>query len=591
MVEEEEEKHNVGESFPTGEFVFIFIFFYIISLIISFAYLWYYIDKKIVSKKLFVLCFVYFSFFIYLQFLVNIDLLCHEKDDLAFKEMQLILLCIKNYYKYLRYFTYSIKAFIFCYIGYKKSGFITKKNKYIDILLSHKKLIIAISTGAILGLLLGIILWIKKKVFIITYYGGLIDFFFNLLNYLGIIQIYLNVGFYFVNTCIDCKRQRSEKLIKRYNNFLITKITEKEKKSLKKLENAYNILNEEETQKFLKKVVAQSKQYIICGKKYGEIDENFYDDIKLKLDYVKNRNEIYKINEEKNENKNIKVTTINEDINEIGNYNVEKDNIQSSISPEKKINMTEKDLAPYIRTLKKSMRKIIRYNYLRKDIEKNINRDLNKTCCRKILLFFLFLFYFIISLAIIWDDFLFPIGLFYSEKKTSESTEYKSSSKEDSLAEFLGFVLFLLVITIINSPYTIAVLYSISKREFISRENFYGKNMGDNINLIETISDLTGFLYPLSFCNIYFYYMVFKFDENYTTPTLYEVVVIPDYLIKGKFNILIIIKFILILVFSILSHCFEIKNDMGRYNKYICTEFCEYDYIRVEDMPLAPIIS
>jgi hypothetical protein len=25
---------------------------------------------------------------------------------------------------------------------------------------------------------------------------------------------------------------------------------------------------------------------------------------------------------------------------------------------------------------------------------------------------------------------------------------------------------------------------------------------------------------------------------------------------------------------------------MGRYNKYICTEFCEYDYIRVEDMPL-----
>ena len=101
MVEEEEEKHNVGESFPTGEYVFIFIFFYIISLIISFAYLWYYIDKKIVSKKLFVLCFVYFSFFIYLQFLVNIDLLCHEKDDLAFKEMQLILLCIKNYYKYL----------------------------------------------------------------------------------------------------------------------------------------------------------------------------------------------------------------------------------------------------------------------------------------------------------------------------------------------------------------------------------------------------------------------------------------------------------------------------------------------------------
>lgn len=102
------------------------------------------------------------------------------------------------------------------------------------------------------------------------------------------------------------------------------------------MENAYNILNEEEIQKFLKNIVTQSKQYIICGKKYGEIDENFYDDIKLKLDYVKNRNEIYKINEKKNENKNIKVTTINEDINESGNYNVEKDNTQSSISTKKK---------------------------------------------------------------------------------------------------------------------------------------------------------------------------------------------------------------------------------------------------------------
>ena len=570
--EEEEEKHNEGESFPPGEFVFIFIFFlffFILSLIISFAYLWYYIDKKIVSKKLFVLCFVYFSFFIYLQFLVNFDLFYHEKEALTFKEMQLILKCIKIYYQYLRYFTYSIKAFIFCYIGYKKSGFITKKNKYLDILLSHKKLIIFGVIGSLLGLILGIIIWIVKKEFIITYYGGLIEFFFNLLNYLGIIQIYLNVGFYFVNTCIDCKRQRREKLIKRYNNFLITKITEKEKKSLKKMENAYNILNEKETQIFLE-----------------NIDKNFYDDIQLKLKIVKERNEIYKINEEKNEKKNV--------INEIGNYNVENDKTQTSISTEKKINMTEKDLAPYIRTFKKLMRKIYRYNYLRKDIEKNINRDLNKTCFRKILLFFLFLFYFFVSFMIILCDFFVPIGLFNSESETTtkESPEYESISQEDSIYDFLLGLLLFLVITIIYSPYTIAVLYSISKREFISGENFYGKNMGDNINLIQTISSLTGFLYPLSYCNLYCWYKILKLvNEAYTTPILYEVVVIPDYLIKGKFNILIIIKFVLILVFAILSHCFEIKNDFGGYNKYICEEFCQYDYIRVEDIPLAPLIS
>ena len=116
--------------------------------------------------------------------------------------------------------------------------------------------------------------------------------------------------------------------------------------------------------------------------------------------------------------------------------------------------------------------------------------------------------------------------------------------------------------------------------------------MGDNINLIQTISSLTGFLYPLSYCNLYCWYKILKLvNEAYTTPILYEVVVIPDYLIKGKFNILIIIKFVLILVFAILSHCFEIKNDFGGYNKYICTEFCQYDYTRVEDIPLAPLIS
>lgn len=142
-----------------------------------------------------------------------------------------------------------------------------------------------------------------------------------------------------------------------------------------------------------------------------------------------------------------------------------------------------------------------------------------------------------------------------------------------------------------NSPYTIAVFYSINKREFISGECFYGKNMGDNYNLIETISSLTCFAYPLSYCNLYLYYIYFKYNENYGTAIFYQVVKVPDYLISGKFSILIIIKLFLIIVFIFLSHCFEIKNDLGGFNRYINNKFCKHDYLKNEDLPLAPIIS
>ena len=48
----EEEKDEGINSL--NEAIFLFVTFYILSMIISFIYLWYFIDKKIVSKILFV---------------------------------------------------------------------------------------------------------------------------------------------------------------------------------------------------------------------------------------------------------------------------------------------------------------------------------------------------------------------------------------------------------------------------------------------------------------------------------------------------------------------------------------------------------
>ena len=416
-----------------------------------------------------------------------------------------------------------------------------------------------------------------KTELIISFYGGIFPFLLNLLIYIDLIKIYLNVGFFIVDICIDCRRKRSEKLIKRYNNFLIAKITEKEEKCLRKLEKAYNKLNETEIQLFLKNT-----------------NEHFFGDIQAYLEKVEQRAEIYRINLDKKRENNADDIKIEEHKNEIGNYNVEIEQNQSLIQAETIGNITERQLAPYIRNLKKSMRKIIRFKYLREEIEKKINKELNKKCWYKILLIFLFCFYFLVSFIIIFIDIFLPIGLYSSEKETIERKEgeYEANSEEkQDLFYYLESLFFLIIITIVNSPYTIAVFYSINKREFISGECFYGKNMGDNYNLIETISSLTGFAYPLSYCNLYLYYIVFKYNENIGTAIFYQVVKVPDYLISGKFSILIIIKLFLIIVFIFLSHCFEIKNDLGGFNRYINNKFCKHDYLKNEDLPLAPIIS
>ena len=79
--------------------------------------------------------------------------------------------------------------------------------------------------------ILVLILLIIKTELIISFYGGILPFLLNLLNYVDInilslskdkfikkekineymehlIKIYLNVGFFIVNICIDCRRKR-----------------------------------------------------------------------------------------------------------------------------------------------------------------------------------------------------------------------------------------------------------------------------------------------------------------------------------------------------------------------------------------------
>ena len=73
----------------------------------------------------------------------------------------------------------------------------------------------------------------------------------------------MNVGFFIVQICIDCKRIRNEKLIIIYNNYLIIKLREKEKKRIEKIKNVIKKLNVEETKQFIKN--KNEKEYILSN--------------------------------------------------------------------------------------------------------------------------------------------------------------------------------------------------------------------------------------------------------------------------------------------------------------------------------------
>ena len=373
------------------QIIILFIVMIILSIIIAFVYLWYFIDKKLVSNYLFIPCFIYFTFFVFLQFLVNFDVFFRSKEPQSFKVIESLFKGVRLFYIIFNYFNIFVSCFIFIYLGYIKSGYISRLNKFLDaIFFSHFKKIIF----GLIVILFAIILFIIKKSYLI-YFGGLILTAFNFFIYVELIKVYLNVGFFIVQICIDCKRIRNEKLIIRYNNYLIIKLREKEKKSIEKIKNVIKKLNVEETKQFI-----------------NNKNKKEYNYIKSLIEELKSKKEIYKIdidkenenNMKKNENDLDKENENNikngEDLNEIGNNENEEQNEKQIILNEN--NLTEKDLAPYISAFKKYMRRIIRIKYLRENIEKNINKNLNKKILNKICLTLKFILFFIVFIIIIF---------------------------------------------------------------------------------------------------------------------------------------------------------------------------------------------
>ena len=255
------------------------------------------------------------------------------------------------------------------------------------------------------------------------------------------------------------------------------------------MENAYNKLNEEVIKSNIK-----------------NINIEYYSAIKLLLDQSKSQSEMYNIDfyiENFTYNGSIE---FEENRKESDNNEIKFDKMEK-IKPKKDINKIENELAPFIKTLKNKMRNIIKLKYLIKNIKDKTNKYLNKTFCFifKSILKNIVVFYALNYICFL--DLIFPIFLFNKQKSESnnsiKNSKYKRKLEDNNniVSNFITniyFFLFIILFTIINSPYSIAIIYSINKRRFISGNYLYGKNICDNLNLIGTIKAIAGLAFPLS---------------------------------------------------------------------------------------------
>ena len=564
------------------EQIILFILLYITSFIFSYVYLSYYIDKRIVKKSLFIFCLIYFSFFINLHFLSNLDLLYNSKNVLSVEDLAFSRFIIENYYLIFNIFSFILKYIIFpFYIGYSKSGYFTKRKKIIDAIFHHYiKLTIALFL-----IIICIIIFIIYKDQIFDYYGQY-KYFLNYLNFLGLIELYLNIGCCIGDLFVLCKKCSKDGR-NRIDGVTLEKIYSKTEKSNKKLNKAY---------------VKLYTELIKSNLKNTEI--NYYNYISLLINSTKENKNLYKINYiNENENNNLNITNgakvlensnetnndksidnKNNDDNEIINDSIkdnEKENLiiqeknDDDITEEKEENQMfsleleknegiqikidfdkiENEIAPFVRKFKKQMRNIKRLNIVKEIYDYDSNKCRVSKCIKY------FLYFFAVIIVFIFDY----CEANYKKNKGGLNKKNYRKLEQDSPLLFIAVYGIIVLYAVLNSPFTIILFLFIYKRRLISGDLFYSKHSGDNLNLIYTIKSFAGMALPLVYCNIIKYKI---FSDEFNKLFLFDVVVFPDYYYEDM-HIMGIIKFSLLGLFFFLSVFFEKIfcykfNDFGR---------------------------
>lgn len=554
------------------EYCGVFIPLYLMSLTMAYFYISYYIDKKIVSKYLLYFCVFYFSLFIYLHFISNLDFLFHLDIVRATGyNFDLMYSILDNFYFFFNIYSNILKYMIFpFYIGYSKSGYITKRKRIFDAFFYHYILVII----AVIIIVAAIVIFIIFKDSILNFYGKY-NFFLNYLNFLGIIELYMNIGCFFTFTFLTAKKcSRTYRRV--YDQIFSEKLLEKVEKDIKKINNAYiklynalinsNLKNTEISyynyiSLLITKVKENNNIYKIKLLDENQKDNNEIDEIEkniLKNDLLEDENfdnNNGNIKEDENNNDNLKDNLINNDNNNYcinedeNNYNKYKLELKQYQGMKIYTNFDEieKEISPYVREFKKQLRNIKRL----KDIETIYNSNYLKEgilvkilkCLKCFLIFCIFIIIFFLELLI-------PQIKRQNGKKNEEKIE---DSNGNDFLEFLIYLALIIIFTIINSPYTICLFFIINKRQLISGDIFYLKHTGDNLNLIYTIKTFSGLALPLAYCNLLFYKTILSQEQ---IPILYNTIKFPEHKF-GEGDLFIVLKLILLLLFMLLSIFFE----------------------------------
>ena len=551
--------------------LFLFIIF---SIIVALIYLLYFVNRIVVSKILLSFCVFYLSLFFFLQFLVNLDFIINE-TNIQVSSKENINKYLDAFYYSFNIFSYFLKYLVFSfYIGYSKSGFLYKKRKCFDAIFYHYKLVIG--AGIFFAILL--ILFIIFKEPLLNFYGTMDLSFINYLNYIGLLELYFNIGFFFIHIIPDFKINYDETYTRKYFSFMEEKMKNYIYDALPKFKTAHNKVLNAFNNSLLKTLLLK--------------------DLKPLFDKIERKKTIFEMHDK---TKNTEINSNN--TNDTSNYDdadIKKSICKlqsfddSTLIIEKDIYQMETDLSKYIRKFKSKARKIEKLKYLLSEVKLKIdfiNQRKNQEKLYKISLIVKYIMFFIVGCIIIISE-IFCCILSMSKNSSNSNntvnsmfnnargnqfvrTKNRFLEEKDyiNFGQFIGYIFLIIIFVLINSSYTVAVLFSLNRRQFITGDFFYGNKRGDNLNLIETIKTISGMAFPLAYCNLYFFYFIYTKINGKSNIYIYQFIKTPEINI-GEFNLLPFIKIILIIIFSFITKRYEkifsFKiNDFADYDKTI----------------------
>ena len=553
---------------------------FIISLIGSTIYFLYYIDCKKTNIVLLIISILYLSLFFFLNIIATFDLVFNNEK--GFNNMMNV---ITKFYSNFNLISNIAGFFLFnIVLYYLESGYFSIYKRSLDYFLRYwkklkklelwKKILLLILGAALIGGLLT--LYIIYKDYLKLDNG--IYVFNALLNSYAVIGIYVNVGFFVVQIIKDCKREKSPTLSYKYYVYSKKKIILETERCVEKIKKKYEDLYENDPLNELNKKKEKNP--------YCKYLLNIYNDYNKTIqlfDSEDNIEEIKIINDNEQNNKNntnnINIYTTTKSNTEEG-QNLSTKKVTDNKSKKIILEIEDEELnQEFIRKFIKTKRKLYKMQRLYKDIEGD-KEELSKKCCClwfyiKYIILFIVLFFIFIS------DFLFP---FFYDPDDYNSPVFEDSSssfdKEDSIGELiLAVLLSTLCVFFLTSFYTIANIFSITRSTYITGDILSGKNMNDNISLMKTTQLISENAFVLVYCNLYMYKILDSDDKAFGRPKFYDEVIIPDYRITKNVGVFMIVKFILIIIFAILTCCvkkfiFLFKNDLAEYNsKYSKDDF------------------